>query len=219
MRFCSSMTSCPLLGAWRGCDAVFLDTTYCHPKHTFPLQEESVDYVVRTLAGLLEEDRAAEAEGTVPLAAVDAATGALREVKKGDPAAAVGSTAAALAALSDDPPGGTWATPEVANKPQDTEKSAVHDAVPASGFPGDETIAPEGSDNVCSGTVSGVGFGAILATNAPLSDAAAATGTVPAAGARFVRTKRSGESTDSGSAELNAPPEGKELGLAEAAGE
>ncbi|KAJ6402481.1 hypothetical protein OIU84_014557 [Salix udensis] len=32
-----------------GCNAVFLDTTYCHPKFVFPLQEESVDYVVSAI--------------------------------------------------------------------------------------------------------------------------------------------------------------------------
>lgn len=34
------------LGEFIGADAVFLDTTYCHPKFVFPTQNESVDYIV-----------------------------------------------------------------------------------------------------------------------------------------------------------------------------
>jgi DNA ligase-1 len=34
------------LGCFIGADAVFLDTTYCHPKFVFPTQDESVNYVV-----------------------------------------------------------------------------------------------------------------------------------------------------------------------------
>lgn len=34
------------LNGFVGCDAIFLDTTYCDPKFMFPSQEESVDYVV-----------------------------------------------------------------------------------------------------------------------------------------------------------------------------
>ncbi|XP_061338342.1 DNA ligase 6 isoform X2 [Gastrolobium bilobum] len=45
-RFCSSMVSEPALAPFIGADAVFLDTTYCHPKFLFPSQDESVDYVV-----------------------------------------------------------------------------------------------------------------------------------------------------------------------------
>lgn len=36
----------PALGSFIGADAVFLDTTYCHPKFVFPSQDESVNYVV-----------------------------------------------------------------------------------------------------------------------------------------------------------------------------
>ncbi|MED6146118.1 hypothetical protein PIB30_031601 [Stylosanthes scabra] len=45
-RFCSSMILEPAIVDFVGCDAVFLDTTYCNPKFVFPSQEESVDYVV-----------------------------------------------------------------------------------------------------------------------------------------------------------------------------
>ncbi|GFR43272.1 hypothetical protein Agub_g4334, partial [Astrephomene gubernaculifera] len=57
MRFSPAMTRCPLLAGWRGCEGVFADTTYCHPRHAFPTQEEAVDYVVRSLGAMLAEDR------------------------------------------------------------------------------------------------------------------------------------------------------------------
>lgn len=44
-RFSNAMKSEPLLVEFVGADAVFLDTTYCHPKFLFPTQEESVAYV------------------------------------------------------------------------------------------------------------------------------------------------------------------------------
>lgn len=36
----------PYIKQFVGCDSVFLDTTYCNPKFVFPLQDESVEYVV-----------------------------------------------------------------------------------------------------------------------------------------------------------------------------
>ncbi|KHG17105.1 hypothetical protein F383_21615 [Gossypium arboreum] len=45
-RFCNSMKLNSYLNDFVGCDAIFLDTTYCNPKFVFPSQEESVDYVV-----------------------------------------------------------------------------------------------------------------------------------------------------------------------------
>lgn len=39
----------PVMNEFAGCDAVFLDTTYCNPKFLFPLQEESVEYVVSVI--------------------------------------------------------------------------------------------------------------------------------------------------------------------------
>jgi DNA ligase-1 len=37
-------------------DAVFLDTTYCHPKHTFPSQQESVDAIASLCATYAAEN-------------------------------------------------------------------------------------------------------------------------------------------------------------------
>lgn len=48
-RFCSEMREDALLNEFVGCDAVFLDTTYCNPKFVFPKQEESVDYIVSVI--------------------------------------------------------------------------------------------------------------------------------------------------------------------------
>ncbi|XP_022771969.1 DNA ligase 6 isoform X3 [Durio zibethinus] len=45
-RYCNSMKMNSYLNGFVGCDAIFLDTTYCDPKFVFPSQEESVDYVV-----------------------------------------------------------------------------------------------------------------------------------------------------------------------------
>ncbi|CAN4079927.1 unnamed protein product [Withania somnifera] len=45
-RYCDDMKLEPVLNEFVGADAVFLDTTYCHPKFIFPSQEESVDYIV-----------------------------------------------------------------------------------------------------------------------------------------------------------------------------
>ncbi|KAF3646928.1 putative histone chaperone ASF1B-like [Capsicum annuum] len=50
----------PVLNAFVGADAVFLDTTYCHPKFIFPSQEESIDYIV----GVIEKCRV-ENEGSL----------------------------------------------------------------------------------------------------------------------------------------------------------
>ncbi|KAK8694450.1 hypothetical protein V6N13_072002 [Hibiscus sabdariffa] len=48
-RYCNSMKLNSYLKEFVGCDAIFLDTTYCHPKFVFPSQEESVDYVVSVI--------------------------------------------------------------------------------------------------------------------------------------------------------------------------
>lgn len=44
MRACEAMHTDAALRAFVGCDAVFLDTTYAAPKHTFPPQGESIEY-------------------------------------------------------------------------------------------------------------------------------------------------------------------------------
>ncbi|KMT18610.1 hypothetical protein BVRB_2g027400 [Beta vulgaris subsp. vulgaris] len=56
-RYCSDMSLTPVLSEFVGCDAVFLDTTYCDPKFVFPLQEESVDYVVSVIDRIGSENR------------------------------------------------------------------------------------------------------------------------------------------------------------------
>ncbi|KAJ4959815.1 hypothetical protein NE237_019725 [Protea cynaroides] len=48
-RFSNSMKQEPLLNGYTGADAIFLDTTYCNPKFVFPLQEDSVDYIVKAI--------------------------------------------------------------------------------------------------------------------------------------------------------------------------
>ncbi|KAJ1284834.1 hypothetical protein BS78_03G235400 [Paspalum vaginatum] len=54
-RYTESMTRDPNLLEFVGADAVFLDTTYCNPKFTFPSQVESVDYVVNAIKHVKEE--------------------------------------------------------------------------------------------------------------------------------------------------------------------
>ncbi|XP_021862658.2 DNA ligase 6 isoform X3 [Spinacia oleracea] len=56
-RFCSDMKLIPFLSEFVGCDAVFLDTTYCDPKFVFPVQEESIDYVVSVIERSRSENR------------------------------------------------------------------------------------------------------------------------------------------------------------------
>ncbi|CAI9758419.1 unnamed protein product [Fraxinus pennsylvanica] len=52
-RYCHEMKSESVLSEFIGADAVFLDTTYCHPKFLFPSQEESIDHIV----GVIEKTR------------------------------------------------------------------------------------------------------------------------------------------------------------------
>ncbi|KAK7295752.1 hypothetical protein RJT34_18664 [Clitoria ternatea] len=54
-RFSNSMISEPCLAPVIGADAVFLDTTYCHPKFLFPSQYESVNYVARVVESVERE--------------------------------------------------------------------------------------------------------------------------------------------------------------------
>nr|CAB3477970.1 unnamed protein product [Digitaria exilis] len=58
-RYAESMTRDPNLLEFVSADAVFLDTTYCNPKFSFPPQEESVDYVVNAIKRVKEESSAA----------------------------------------------------------------------------------------------------------------------------------------------------------------
>ncbi|XP_015066696.1 DNA ligase 6 isoform X2 [Solanum pennellii] len=59
-RYCDDMKLEPVLNAFVGADAVFLDTTYCHPKFIFPSQQESIDYIV----GVIEKN-GVENEGSL----------------------------------------------------------------------------------------------------------------------------------------------------------
>lgn len=43
-----------------GADAVLLDTTYCNPKFCFSSQEESIDYIVRTIQRIRDENERSE---------------------------------------------------------------------------------------------------------------------------------------------------------------
>ncbi|KAK6279822.1 hypothetical protein POUND7_020089 [Theobroma cacao] len=54
-RYCNSMKLNSYLNGFVGCDAIFLDTTYCDPKFVFPSQEESIDYVVSVVDGIGKE--------------------------------------------------------------------------------------------------------------------------------------------------------------------
>ncbi|WOK98011.1 DNA ligase 6 isoform X1 [Canna indica] len=56
-RFCESMRSDPILCEFVGADAVFLDTTYCNPNFVFPAQEESIEYIVRTIKRIKEQNK------------------------------------------------------------------------------------------------------------------------------------------------------------------
>ncbi|XP_062206534.1 DNA ligase 6 isoform X2 [Phragmites australis] len=58
-RYMESMTRDPNLLEFVHSDAVFLDTTYCNPKFTFPPQDKSVDYVVNAIKRVKEESGAA----------------------------------------------------------------------------------------------------------------------------------------------------------------
>ncbi|XP_058087232.1 DNA ligase 6 [Magnolia sinica] len=56
-RFCNSMRADSALKGFVGADAVFLDTTYCHPKWVFPLQDESIEYVAKTIERIRTENK------------------------------------------------------------------------------------------------------------------------------------------------------------------
>ncbi|KAL6766970.1 LIG6 [Auxenochlorella protothecoides x Auxenochlorella symbiontica] len=65
MRYAPHLKSDPHLQRFVGADAVFLDTTYCNKRHTFPPQEESIAYVVAAVKRLLA-GQAGEAEPDAP---------------------------------------------------------------------------------------------------------------------------------------------------------
>ncbi|KAA6428449.1 MAG: DNA ligase [Trebouxia sp. A1-2] len=57
MRFGQHLLQNPHLKRFQDANAVFLDTTYCNPKYTFPPQEEAVQYVATTVDRLLKEQQ------------------------------------------------------------------------------------------------------------------------------------------------------------------
>lgn len=62
-RMDKSMLQCPILARFRGCDELYLDTTYCDKKHTFPPQEEAVDFVASRILKCLREDEKLRQDG------------------------------------------------------------------------------------------------------------------------------------------------------------
>ena len=48
-RYSDSMKLEPALSEFIGADAIFLDSTYCNPKFVFPVQDESIDYIVKVI--------------------------------------------------------------------------------------------------------------------------------------------------------------------------
>ena len=43
------MSTCPHLERFKGCSCIYLDTTYCNPRHQFPAQNESIEYIAKTV--------------------------------------------------------------------------------------------------------------------------------------------------------------------------
>lgn len=54
-RYHSSMKEDGLISQFVGCDAIFLDTTYCNPKFLFPSQQESIDHIVSVIKRIRED--------------------------------------------------------------------------------------------------------------------------------------------------------------------
>ncbi|CAI6007101.1 unnamed protein product [Closterium sp. NIES-65] len=54
-RLSPCMLGDPVMQAMVGADAVYLDTTYCHPRHVFPPQSDAVQYVAQMVRRVLGE--------------------------------------------------------------------------------------------------------------------------------------------------------------------
>lgn len=65
MRFDPSWQDCPILKKFVGCDGLYLDTTYCSPKYSFPKQEEAIEYVVKTVRAALQMEGAERASDDI----------------------------------------------------------------------------------------------------------------------------------------------------------
>ncbi|KAJ3670648.1 hypothetical protein LUZ60_008074 [Juncus effusus] len=59
-RFSPSMKENQHLVQFKGLDAIFLDTTYCNPKFNFGSQEDSIDYIVKTIQRVRNEEKSSE---------------------------------------------------------------------------------------------------------------------------------------------------------------
>ena len=60
MRYSPKMKTYPALISARGrIDKIYLDTTYCHPKHSFPSQEDSISQIADSIVARLQDERAA----------------------------------------------------------------------------------------------------------------------------------------------------------------
>lgn len=68
-RYIPSMVDDPTLAAYRGCDAIFLDNTYCNPRYRFPPQERSIEYAADRAAAALLGDNQVDGAAARALAA------------------------------------------------------------------------------------------------------------------------------------------------------
>ncbi|KAK8970056.1 DNA cross-link repair protein SNM1 [Platanthera guangdongensis] len=68
-RFRESMKLDPFLQKFVGADTVFLDTTYCNPKFVFPSQEESIEYILKTIQRTREENQGSSSKSVLFLIA------------------------------------------------------------------------------------------------------------------------------------------------------
>ncbi|KAL2522198.1 DNA LIGASE 6 [Forsythia ovata] len=68
-RYCHEMKNESMLSEFVGADAVFLDTTYCHPKFLFPSQEESIDHIVGVIQKISGENEGENAKNVLFLVA------------------------------------------------------------------------------------------------------------------------------------------------------
>ena len=51
-----TMENCEQLLGFKGCNSLYLDTTYCNTRHVFPKQDESISYIVKTVSSELNTE-------------------------------------------------------------------------------------------------------------------------------------------------------------------